>query len=156
MVNGRRAKFYYLTQAAETPPTFVFFVSDVDRVKPSYAKYLKTVCADSSASKWPRSKSSSAPSHTPRKTELRDNDASGGQEALPLLDLTAGDDAPGPLDARPRQAATEDACRRAPRRVYQTGPGGMIPLSQVQGSARSGRVREGDAPRPPEAPLYRP
>jgi len=41
MVNGRRAKFYYLTQAAETPPTFVFFVSDVDRVKPSYAKYLE-------------------------------------------------------------------------------------------------------------------
>lgn len=41
MVNGRRAKFYYLTQAAETPPTFVFFVSDVERVRPSYAKYLE-------------------------------------------------------------------------------------------------------------------
>ena len=41
MVNGRRAKFYYLTQAAEAPPTFVFFVSDVDRVRDSYAKYLE-------------------------------------------------------------------------------------------------------------------
>lgn len=41
LVNGRRAKFYYLTQAAEAPPTFVFFVSDVDRVRASYAKYLE-------------------------------------------------------------------------------------------------------------------
>jgi GTP-binding protein len=41
LVNGRRAKFYYLTQAAERPPTFVFFVSDVDRVRDSYAKYLE-------------------------------------------------------------------------------------------------------------------
>lgn len=41
MVNGRRAKFYYLTQAAETPPTFVFFVNDTERVRPSYAKYLE-------------------------------------------------------------------------------------------------------------------
>lgn len=41
LVNGRRAKFYYLTQAAESPPTFVFFVSDVERVRDSYAKYLE-------------------------------------------------------------------------------------------------------------------
>ena len=41
LVNGRRAKFYYLTQAAEAPPTFVFFVSDVDRVRDSYARYLE-------------------------------------------------------------------------------------------------------------------
>jgi len=41
LVNGRRAKFYYLTQASEAPPTFVFFVSDVDRVRGSYLKYLE-------------------------------------------------------------------------------------------------------------------
>ena len=41
MISGRRAKFYYLTQAAEAPPTFVFFVSDVDRVRDSYARYLE-------------------------------------------------------------------------------------------------------------------
>jgi GTP-binding protein len=41
LVNGRRAKFYYLTQASEAPPTFVFFVSDTERVRDSYAKYLE-------------------------------------------------------------------------------------------------------------------
>ncbi|EHJ46208.1 ribosome-associated GTPase EngA [Solidesulfovibrio carbinoliphilus subsp. oakridgensis] len=41
LVNGRRAKFYYLTQAATPPPTFVFFVSDTERVRDSYAKYLE-------------------------------------------------------------------------------------------------------------------
>lgn len=41
MVGGRRAKFYYLTQSAEPPPTFVFFVNDAERVKPSYARYLE-------------------------------------------------------------------------------------------------------------------
>ncbi|MHC1787937.1 ribosome biogenesis GTPase Der [Solidesulfovibrio sp.] len=41
IVNGRRAKFYYLTQAAEAPPTFVFFVSDTERVRDSYIKYLE-------------------------------------------------------------------------------------------------------------------
>jgi GTP-binding protein len=41
LVNGRRAKFYYLTQASDPPPTFVFFVSDTTRVRDSYAKYLE-------------------------------------------------------------------------------------------------------------------
>ncbi|BAH76624.1 ribosome biogenesis GTPase Der [Solidesulfovibrio magneticus] len=41
LVNGRRAKFYYLTQAADAPPTFVFFVSDTERVRDSYIKYLE-------------------------------------------------------------------------------------------------------------------
>ncbi|QLA17009.1 ribosome biogenesis GTPase Der [Desulfolutivibrio sulfoxidireducens] len=41
MVKGRRAKFYYLTQTAAEPPTFVFFVNDIERVKPSYAKYVE-------------------------------------------------------------------------------------------------------------------
>ena len=41
LVNGRRAKFYYLTQAATPPPTFVFFVSDTERVRDSYVKYLE-------------------------------------------------------------------------------------------------------------------
>lgn len=41
LVNGRRAKFYYLTQASDPPPTFVFFVSDTERVRDSYVKYLE-------------------------------------------------------------------------------------------------------------------
>lgn len=41
LVSGRRAKFYYLTQASDSPPTFVFFVSDVERVRASYVKYLE-------------------------------------------------------------------------------------------------------------------
>lgn len=40
-VKGRRAKFYYLTQAEEPPPTFVFFVNDPELIKPSYARYLE-------------------------------------------------------------------------------------------------------------------
>ena len=41
LVSGRRAKFYYLTQATDPPPTFVFFVSDTERVRDSYVKYLE-------------------------------------------------------------------------------------------------------------------
>jgi GTP-binding protein len=41
MVKGRRARFYYLTQVDTTPPRFVFFVNDPDRIKPSYARYLE-------------------------------------------------------------------------------------------------------------------
>lgn len=41
MVNRRRAKFYYLTQADEPVPTFVFFVNNADWVKPAYVKYLE-------------------------------------------------------------------------------------------------------------------
>ncbi len=41
VVKRRRARFYYLTQSEETPPTFVFFVNDPERVKPSYARYLE-------------------------------------------------------------------------------------------------------------------
>jgi GTP-binding protein len=38
---GGRAKFFYLTQAENNPPTFVFFVNDPERVTPSYARYLE-------------------------------------------------------------------------------------------------------------------
>lgn len=41
VVNRSRAKFFYLTQAESEPPTFVFFVSDADRVPDSYARYLE-------------------------------------------------------------------------------------------------------------------
>ncbi|MDD4952628.1 MAG: ribosome biogenesis GTPase Der, partial [Desulfovibrionaceae bacterium] len=41
MVNRRRAKFYYLTQADQTPPTFVFFVNAPELIKASYARYLE-------------------------------------------------------------------------------------------------------------------
>ncbi|AGW13553.1 putative GTP-binding protein EngA [Megalodesulfovibrio gigas DSM 1382 = ATCC 19364] len=41
VVKRVRAKFYYLTQADVRPPTFVFFVNDPDRIKPSYGKYLE-------------------------------------------------------------------------------------------------------------------
>ena len=41
LVRRARAKFFYLTQAESLPPTFVFFVNDAERVKPSYARYLE-------------------------------------------------------------------------------------------------------------------
>ena len=41
VVKRVRPKFFYLTQAEISPPTFVFFVSDADRVKDPYARYLE-------------------------------------------------------------------------------------------------------------------
>jgi GTP-binding protein len=36
-----RPRFFYLTQAETRPPTFVFFVSDAERVLPAYRRYLE-------------------------------------------------------------------------------------------------------------------
>ena len=41
IVRNARPKFFYLTQAESDPPTFVFFVSDAERVKDTYARYLE-------------------------------------------------------------------------------------------------------------------
>ncbi len=41
VVKRVRAKFYYLTQAETAPPTFVFFVSDAERIPETYARYLE-------------------------------------------------------------------------------------------------------------------
>lgn len=41
LVNGKRPKFYYLTQTESAPATFVFFVNDPDRIKASYARFLE-------------------------------------------------------------------------------------------------------------------
>ena len=41
IVNHARPKFFYLTQAESEPPTFVFFVSDAERVTESYLRYLE-------------------------------------------------------------------------------------------------------------------
>ena len=41
VVKRVRPKFFYLTQAEVAPPTFVFFVSDADRIKEPYARYLE-------------------------------------------------------------------------------------------------------------------
>ncbi len=41
VVKRARAKFFYLTQAESNPPTFVFFVSDAERVPESYVRYLE-------------------------------------------------------------------------------------------------------------------
>ncbi len=41
VVKRARPKFFYLTQAETEPPTFVFFVSDADRVLDSYVRYLE-------------------------------------------------------------------------------------------------------------------
>ncbi len=41
VVKRVRAKFYYMTQAETTPPTFVFFVNDADRVTTPYRRYLE-------------------------------------------------------------------------------------------------------------------
>lgn len=39
--NGRRIRIYYTTQAAGTPPTFVFFVNDEKLMHFSYRRYLE-------------------------------------------------------------------------------------------------------------------
>lgn len=41
VVNRVRPKFFYLTQAEIEPPTFVFFVSDAERVSETYVRYLE-------------------------------------------------------------------------------------------------------------------
>ncbi len=41
VVRRSRPKFFYLTQAETAPPTFVFFVSDAERVAESYTRYLE-------------------------------------------------------------------------------------------------------------------
>ena len=41
VVKRVRPKFFYLTQAEIAPPTFVFFVSDAERIKEPYARYLE-------------------------------------------------------------------------------------------------------------------
>lgn len=41
VVKRSRPKFFYLTQAEIAPPTFVFFVSDAERVHESYVRYLE-------------------------------------------------------------------------------------------------------------------
>ncbi len=41
VVRRVRPNFFYLTQAESNPPTFVFFVSDADRVSASYTRYLE-------------------------------------------------------------------------------------------------------------------
>ncbi len=41
IVNRKRAKFYYMTQADAEYPTFIFFVNDPKLVKSSYARYLE-------------------------------------------------------------------------------------------------------------------
>jgi len=38
---GKRLKFYYATQAAVDPPTFVFFVNDTRLVHFSYERYIE-------------------------------------------------------------------------------------------------------------------
>ncbi len=40
-VRGRQARFYYATQATIDPPTFVFFVNDVESVHFTYLRYLE-------------------------------------------------------------------------------------------------------------------
>ncbi|WP_432737730.1 ribosome biogenesis GTPase Der [Maridesulfovibrio sp. FT414] len=41
VVNRRRAKFKYVTQADEEPPTFIFFINDEKLIKTSYHRFLE-------------------------------------------------------------------------------------------------------------------
>ena len=41
VVKRRRAKFKYLTQADEEPPTFVFFINDEKLIRPTYHRFLE-------------------------------------------------------------------------------------------------------------------
>ncbi|MEX0961801.1 MAG: ribosome biogenesis GTPase Der [Simkaniaceae bacterium] len=40
MINGKRLRIYYMTQIASLPPLFVLFVNHLDRLSPTYQKYL--------------------------------------------------------------------------------------------------------------------
>ncbi len=46
LVRGRRPKIFYATQAAISPPTFVFFASDASAVHFSYRRYLENRLRD--------------------------------------------------------------------------------------------------------------
>ena len=48
-VKGRRPRFYYATQAAIQPPTFVLFASDADSVHFSYQRFLENRIRDAFA-----------------------------------------------------------------------------------------------------------
>ncbi|SDL36760.1 GTP-binding protein [Maridesulfovibrio ferrireducens] len=41
VVKRRRAKFKYLTQADEEPPTFIFFINDERLIRPTYHRFLE-------------------------------------------------------------------------------------------------------------------
>ncbi|WP_027187820.1 ribosome biogenesis GTPase Der [Desulfovibrio cuneatus] len=41
MVKGVRPKFFYMTQAETSPPTFVFFVNNADLINDAYSRYLE-------------------------------------------------------------------------------------------------------------------
>ena len=41
VLKRRRPKFYYMTQAETTPPTFVFFMNDHTLLQPAYKRYLE-------------------------------------------------------------------------------------------------------------------
>ena len=41
MVKGVRPKFFYMTQAESSPPTFVFFVNNADLINDAYSRYLE-------------------------------------------------------------------------------------------------------------------
>ena len=45
-MKGRRPKFYYATQAAIEPPTFVLFASDAKSVHFSYQRFLENRIRD--------------------------------------------------------------------------------------------------------------
>ena len=45
-VKGRRPRFYYATQAAIEPPTFVLFANDADAVHFSYQRFLENRIRD--------------------------------------------------------------------------------------------------------------
>ena len=45
-MKGRRPRFYYATQAAIEPPTFVLFASDADAVHFSYQRFLENRIRD--------------------------------------------------------------------------------------------------------------
>ena len=40
LVNGRRLRLRYITQARTRPPTFILFSTRADKVSPSYLRYL--------------------------------------------------------------------------------------------------------------------
>jgi GTP-binding protein len=142
LVKGRRAKFYYLTQASVAPQTFVFFVNDPERVKPTYARYLENGLRKLFGIKYTPISVVFRPSHTPR-----EEGASRPRTARPrpAAKFTEG----GEPVAKDRDASPDREAGGEPRGQSGKGQGGKGQGGKGQGGKGQGGKGQGGAPGKP-------
>ncbi len=130
LVKGRRAKFYYMTQASVAPQTFVLFVNDPDRVKPSYAKYLENGLRKMFGIRYTPISVVFRPSHAPREE--------GEQPARPRPSR------PRPADkGSARGKPGKDGEKRSPARKSSGGQGSSSGGKGGQGAPSGGKGGSG-------------